>query len=301
MADFKQLIKAIQEAVEDFAKQMPKIQQRLADTIRVSLSELDIKGGTVKISAANLKAVAKIKSHLQEAILDDGYKKEVAKFVAAFDTITDLQHAYFRAVDEKFTPPKLSKQLQKQAIDAVVSSLSESGLDANVISGVDDILRTNVTTGGSINDLQKQLDNFVLDNDAGEGILTKYTKQITADSLNQYSAQYTQIISNDLGLEWFYYAGSNIETSRPWCLACSKKKYIHISEFPALLKGDFPEFREFDGKMYRGLPAGMYPDTTVANLQIKRGGYFCGHQLRPVSEFSVPPDYKARIAGFNLD
>ncbi|MBK7885129.1 MAG: hypothetical protein IPJ81_16090 [Chitinophagaceae bacterium] len=141
------------------------------------------------------------------------------------------------------------------------------------------------------------MQNYLIDNETGEGQLQKYTKQITTDALNQYSGQYTQIVSSDLDFEWFRYSGSNIETTRPFCLACTKKKFIHISEIPQLLKGNFPEFREFDGVINEktGLPAGLIAGTDVSNFMINRGGYNCAHQLRPVSEDLVPKEYLAKI------
>jgi len=299
MRDFKEIIKAIQETIKEFSKQIPKIQSSIVEELQNSLSELDVRSGNVKVSASNLRVIAKIKNRLQEIILSPEYKKAVKKYIEAFEVVTILQHQYFKELSNIFKPPKLSKELRKQAIKSVVASLTESGLEANVLAGIDDILRTNITTGGSYSSLSKQLNNFIVDNGNGDGILTKYTNQITTDSINQYSAQYTQLISNDLGYEWFIYAGSNIETSRPFCLACTKKRFIHISEIPALLKGDFPEFKEFDGKLYKGLPAGMFPDTTTSNFQIKRGGYNCGHQLRPISDFSVPEEVKIKFQKTN--
>lgn len=123
-----------------------------------------------------------------------------------------------------------------------------------------------------------------------DGLLERYAKTTTTDSLNTFSRQYASAITNDLGLEWHVYIGAIIDTSRPWCIACHEKKYIHVSEFSDLLKGDFPEFKQADGQIYdkTGLPTGMKANTNVDNLPTLAGGWGCNHGMQAVSEISVP-------------
>lgn len=295
MNDFKELIALIEKATDKFNSKVPAIQQKMLDSIRFELRSLDVKNGRISATVKNVRKIADIKSKLQSLILSKDYLKNVKDFIANFDKITTLQNQYFETQIGKFSIPEIVKEIRKQAIESLIDKLTESGIQTNVTNGIEDILRKNITTGGSYSELDAILENNIIDNSTGEGKLQSYTKQITTDSINQYSAQYTQILSSDLGFEWFRFSGSNIQTTRPWCLACTKKLYIHISEFPALIRGDFPEFEEFDGKLYKGLPAGMYPDTNVSNLTIYRGGYNCGHQLRPVTETLVPMNYKKRV------
>lgn len=295
--DFKDLIKLIQSAVDKFNKQIPGIQKSLLDNIRMQLKEVDTKGNNIAINTKNVRLIAQIKSKLEKIMVTPEYKKSVKQFVTTFEDITKFQNSYFEQLEEKFKPSKLGAEIKKQAMQAVVEKLTENGLSANVTTGLEDLLRKNITGGQAYSSLDNNLQNYLLDNETGEGQLQRYTKQITTDALNQYSGQYTQIVSNDLGFDWFRYSGSNIDTTRPFCLACTKKKFIHISEIPELLKGNFPEFAEFDGVINEktGLPAGLIPGTDVSNFMINRGGYNCAHQLRPVSEDLVPKDYLTRV------
>jgi hypothetical protein len=295
MKDFKPLIEAIEKALKRFDDRIPSIQNDMVDRLRVELKDLDLKSGKLLVNTKNIVKIAAIKSKLQGIILTPEYEKAVKELITTFAEITKLQNSYFSEISDEFSVPKFGAQLQKQAVKSLVEKLTERGMEANVTSGVEDLLRKNITSGGSYSEMQSHLENYLVNNSNGDGRLQLYTRQITTDSLNQYSAQYTQIVASDLGYEWFRYSGSNIQTTRPFCLACTDKKWIHISEFPALLKGEFPEFEEHDGKLYKGLPSGMYPDTTVSNFQINRGGYNCGHQLRPVHESQVPMEVKTRV------
>jgi hypothetical protein len=143
----------------------------------------------------------------------------------------------------------------------------------------------------------ERLREYLTTTKAGDGALERYAKQITTDALNQYSAQYLQVVSNDLGLQWYRYTGAEIETSRPFCKACLDKQYIHQSEIPDLLAGKFPEFKKEGGEINSKtkLPQGMIAGTNPENFHIYRGGWNCGHQLVPVSEDRVPEIAKALI------
>lgn len=297
MADFKNLIDTITKAINSFEKVIPGIQKGMLDEVLSLTKQLNVNGDRIKVQVGNIRLLDRIKSKLQKIILSPEYVQAVKDYVSSFNDVANLQHQYFSSIESSFSPLKISKEIKKQAIESVVKNLTESGLSANITDKVYDLLRTSITSGGSYAGLSDQLRNFIMNSDSGEGQLLKYTKQITTDALNQFSGQYAQIISSDLGYEWFRYSGSNIETTRPWCLACRERKWFHISEIPIVIKGDFEEFKEFDGKIYQktGLPAGMIPGTDVSNFMVYRGGYNCGHQWRPGKEELVPEDVKQRV------
>ena len=136
--------------------------------------------------------------------------------------------------------------------------------------------------------------------------LTKYTKQITTDSINQYNRQYTQAVATGFNYSWYSYANSLISTSRPFCIAMHERDYFHVSEIPDLLAAtDLYYTNPKTGTSEKvpiyartGLPAGMYDSENVSNFLILLGGYSCGHQARPVSEELVmmqAPDIVARV------
>ena len=297
MADFKQLIQLITQAIDRFNNKIPGIQSQMLDEVLLLSKKLEINGGSVRINAANLKLISDIKGKLQKIILNPDYIKSVKEYVSNFNELTNLQNQYFNEIADKFSPPGLTKEILKQAKESVVSQLTETGLDANITDSVKEILRKGITSGIGYAGLQKQLTDYLTENDTGEGQLQKYVKQISTDSINQFSRTYSNLVSNDLGLEWFRYSGSNIETTRPFCLACTKRKFIHVSELTKIIHGDFEEFREFDGKINSKthLPQGMYPETDESNFATLLGGYNCGHQWRPVSEDLVPEEIKRRV------
>jgi hypothetical protein len=300
LPDFSDILKSVDKAIEKFNSKIPAAQKRMYEGITDELKRLDTNNGKIKTTVANLKIIQSIKNKLTRLIITPEYLKDVKEFTSQFNTITKLQNEYWQSVEEKFTPRVLLKEIRKQAISDTVKGLTSSGIGGAISDQIATILRTNITTGGSYAQLTEQLREKVL-NTKTDGALAKYAKQITTDSLNQYSAQYTQTVSSDLGYEWFAYAGSDIVTTRPFCDAMTDLRYFHITEIPRLLKAEDLYYTK-DGKKTKvpiydktELPHGMIPGTNAANFQINRGGYNCGHQIRPVSERLVPLERREEV------
>lgn len=289
MASFNDITARIKEALERFNKKIPASQRAMLDGIEEQVARLDLKDGKIKSTVANLKIVASIKAKLLKLVLNDEYIDEVKQFAQAFRDVSVLQREYWQQIESSFKPRSILKEIRTQAIGDTVSKLTESGIGTNIADNIADILRTNITTGGSYKDLLGQLRESLTDTQKSDGLLTRYSKQITTDSLNQYSASYTQIVSSDLGYEWYAYQGSDIKTTRPWCDSMTDRRYFHVSELPKLLRAEGMYYEKKGVKtkvpIYEktGLPNGMIEGTNPENIFIRRGGYNCGHQIRPVS------------------
>ena len=301
MPDYSDILKAIDEAIENFNSKIPAAQKRAFEGIAEELKRLDTSKGKIKTTVNNLRIIQSIKNKLVRLIVTPEYIKDVKEFVTWFNEITKLQNAYWQSVEKDFSPRPLLREVRRQAIDDTIKNLTHSGIGSTISEQVANILRTNITTGGSYAALTEQLREKLLNTET-EGSLQKYTRQITTDSINQYNAQYTQTVSSDLGFEWYAYQGSEIQTSRPFCQAMvENNRYFHISQVPNLLKGldaqgnrlkykDNKTDENLTVEIYSktDLPHGFIPGTNAANFFINRGGYFCGHQARPVSERVVP-------------
>lgn len=288
------LIDIIEGAISDFQKKIPSIQARIFDDLQEQLQQLKTSKGKVLANVENLKIIGAIKNRLESIIMDDRYIDEVKKFILAFEQVGNFYNEHFASFNQKFKTPKTIPIIKQMSVDATINSLSEAGIISNIIEPIADILRTNITSGGSISELNNQLRNHITTNETGDGKLERYSKQITTDAINQYSANYNQAVAIDLKLEWYMYVGSNLTTTRPWCEAMTKLKYVHVSQLPKTLKGYVGDLKVPISEK-TGLPGGMIPGTNVNNLTIYRGGYNCGHQLVSVDEVVIPGFIKAQV------
>jgi hypothetical protein len=286
------ILSLIETRIDTFNGKMPDLQQQTYAVVLDLASELETSNGRIKPSVKNIKTIAKIKAELNKVIFTKEYTEDLDELIATYEQVTKLQNQYFTATVGRFTVPAVLKEVQNLAQESVVDALGEDAIGANFVSPIRDILVKNVTTGGSRAEFIEQTRDFILGKDGLDGKLVKYTGQIVTDSLNQYSRNYSQIIANDLGLEWYIYVGSNKETTRDFCKALTAASktclpYIHKSQLPEIISGNIcgEQVPIYDKT---GLPYGMIPGTNVANFETNVGGYRCNHALRPVSSAIVP-------------
>ena len=292
----QELIDHIEGSINTFGKRMPGVQEDVFNTVLDLTGDLETSNGRIKPSVKNIKIISKIKAELNKVIFNNEYDAELEKLIKSYDEITKLQNQYFSTIVGRFTVPTVLKEVQNLAIEGLVDAMGREAISANFVSPIRDILVKNVTTGGSKKEFIQQARDYILGTKDVDGKLVKYTGQIVTDALNQYSANYSQIISDDLGFEWFAYVGSNKKTTRDFCKAMTEPciEYFHISQFDEIVKGQVcgkqvPIYEKTD------LPYGMIPGTNAANFRINRGGYNCNHQVSPVSSVLVPKELRAKF------
>lgn len=290
------LTKTIDNAINGFNGAIPDIQRQMLADVTDLVKQLEVfDDGTIKTTVNNLRIIGKINNKLQNTILNDDYLKNVKEFADAFQVVAKINATYFSAIESKFKTTPLLKEIQSQSIDAAIEGLTENGIGANITDGIKDILNRNITTGGKFSDLVDQLREHIMNTDSGDGALQKYTKTYTTDALNQYSANYLQIVSSDLDMNWHMYLGSNIKTTRSFCLHLTAKIYVHSSELPEILNGNIDGF-QCKINSNTNLWYGAIDGTNEANFPINRGGYNCGHQYIPVLDGVVPQELRDRFA-----
>lgn len=291
------ILKTIDDAITNFQSDIPDLQQLMLDKLQPIIKQFDVSGGKLLNNVNNLKLLGQLQNTLESAIINPDYKDAVKQFVDSFNDVSSLNNTYFSQFNQKFTPAKTLPLIKEQAVNATINDLVGQGLSANIIAPIQEILRQNITTGGSYTSLQQQLTDHITNNKTGEGSLQRYTKQITTDAINQYSAQYQQTIAQDLNFSWGMYIGSNIKTTRQFCRLLTQKDWVHKSELPGIIQGDIDGVQCVLSKTTK-LPLGMILGTTADNFKIRRGGYNCGHQFFWVPDETVPA---ALLAKFGLE
>ena len=293
----QELIDHIEGSINTFGKRMPGVQEDVFNTVLDLTGDLETSNGRIKPSVKNIKIISKIKAELNKVIFNGKYDEDLLQLIDSYEQITKLQNQYFSTIVGKFTVPTVLKEVQKLSIEILVDSLGKEGVGEAFVNPIKKILIQNVTTGGSKKEFLQQAREYILGPKGGDGALVKYTGQIVTDALNQYSANYSQIISDDLGFEWFAYVGSLKETSREFCKVLAEDpcvRYFHISQFDEIISGKICG-RQLPLYDVTGLPYGLMPGTNAANFRVLRGGYRCNHQIGPVSSAIVPKELRAKF------
>jgi len=292
------LVKALDDAIEAFNSDMPKAEKEMFVKVLNLTKDFDLnKDGSIKVTVKNFKLIRQIDAELNKAILNDKYIKQVREFTKAFDSVDKFQNLYFSELINEYTPLVVFNELKQLSIDSVIENLTESGLRYSVTNKAKDILIQSIKKGGKYSDMIESMRAFLIAD--GQGALSRYASGITTDALYQYSAQYSAMTADDLGLKWFVWFGGIQKTSRQFCKVMLEQQntcqeYWHVSQIPQLLKGRICDVQvHINSKT--GFPDGFKDITTVSNFQYVRGGYSCKHKMLFVSSAVVPKELRKKF------
>lgn len=298
MAELKDVIDTLDNAADSFDGIATKEQKKIYDEVVSLAKDLKTKNGKVIQSIENLKLLTKIKAHLAALSKDKEWVAGITQFAQYFGHLQKMQNEYY---SQHFTESTLgmdfkkkNELMRKMAVQNTMEALMGDGLKANVTDKLNDILLRAVTSGSKFADLQHELHAHLMGENGGKGAFARYATTYATTALSQFAGQHNKLVTDDLGLEWFMYTGSNKETTREFCEHLTGKKYIHKSEIPTILTGkiDGHQCAIYDKT---GLPLGMIAGTTPENFQCNCGGWNCRHQLVPVHELAVPASIRYKF------
>lgn len=304
MAGIKDVIDTLDKAADGFDNIANAEQKKIYEEVVTLAKDLETDAqGKIKQTITNLKRLNQIKAKLTALSKDKEWVAGIGKFVKYFDILQKQQNAYFSTAFPQLTLGETAKkrnEMMKQiAVNNTIEALMGDGLKANVTDKLNDILLRGVTSGAKWADLQQELRDHLMGKEGGQGAFARYATTYATTALSQYTGQHNQLMTKDLGLEWFMYTGSNIETTRPFCEALTKKKWVHKSEIPTILQGkiEMSDGEVVEVPIYQktNLPYGMIADTTPDNFQCNCGGWNCRHQLIPVADAVVPAAIRAKF------
>lgn len=298
----KDIITTSDRASAVFDKAVSTSEQKMFDEVLLLIKNLETTPqGNIKTSIANLKRVQQIRTKLYRLANNKDYLQAVRELVGTFDTLYRQQLQFYAVKNQSTMAEQKYNLIKTIARENTIAALTGDGLAANVTTQLDKMLLRAVTSGARFADLQKELSDYLLTNEGGNGALSRYAKTYAVTALSQYAGQNNKLFTDDLDTEWYEYVGSEIETTRPFCEACLKKRYIHRSEFHNLLRGHIHIVGgdDIDVKLYdkTDLPYGMIEGTNEENLQINVGGWNCRHQLIPIAAEAVPENIRQEIEG----
>ncbi len=291
------LVKTLEGAVDDFDSKVPELQSKMYKEALDLVSELETTSSRpkkLKVSLKNARIMARIRSQMQGAIVNDSYIKEVDSFLKTWDKVDKINGQYFSTITTTWKPSTVFAELKKQSLEAARERLLGTGISGSIVNRVNDILLANITTGGTYADFTEQLRTFLVTDENGDGALQKYSGQIVNDSISIYNSQYQQLATQDLGLTWYMYVGTLKKTSRAFCKALIDAKqdcmpFIHQSQIAEIVKGRICG-KQVPLNEKTGLPEGMRPNTNSSNFIDYKGGYRCNHALIGVDEAIVPDE-----------
>jgi len=267
-----ELIKQIQElqlAIESrMDEALPKVFGKLSDQVIDLASDLSL---DAKDRAKTLKELIKLKKDIADTIIQNvPYQLQVAEVIKGFEMLSELSNEYITMAIGDFKEKKeLYKAILESNIATTKDALLGAGIRENFGTAIQEVLKDNISGIGTRSELNKTLRKFIEGTEQEAAFLNRYIKQTTNDAVMTFNAEYIQTVADDLGVEYYLYAGTVIQDSRAFCTARSGRYFTtdQVKSW-ANLKG------------WQGRMAGTNSNT----IFIYRGGYNCRHQLWPVSK-----------------
>lgn len=275
MPEFNEIIDSLAEESDNLINELLKTTSKASDELLEEITDFigSLKrnpNGTIRQSVENLKAINNFRPKLISFFENTAYADASKEFVASFKSLTDLMDEYFSSMSVEIgNNSKLYKEIINTNILSTSESLIGAGLEANITENLIDILKDGVVSGSDKLAIKEALKEYLITKEK----LTKYAEQISTDAITQYTSNYINTISADLGLEHYYYKGTKITDTRPFCNKLAGK-YFTETQLKSIISS------ESSGKGWQG----MIPGTNWTNFKIYRGGYRCRHYVLPVSK-----------------
>jgi len=259
-----------------YLTEVEKAQKRLFPQIVDILRQLQVDAaGNIILNASNLTLASDVKALVQDILSQSEYITAVREFAIQMSEQGKVSNELFAKAFDGFTPAPIAEALlkttQRNAVDLMVNAIGNQRFA--------DVVRENIETAISSNagftETVRQLQAIVTGDEEVDGKLLQYNKQIAHDTFAIADRNYTSAVSEELEAEWFFYSGSEIETTRPFC-ASRHNQYFYYREIE-----QWPETA--------GDWAGRIPGTNSSTIYSYAGGYNCRHSIIPVSIRRVPP------------
>ena len=269
-------------APEQLVTRVERLQRGIFQRVLAELDDLQRDAaGRILRTAANLEKAARITETLRGVLTGTEYLGVLATFAAEFDKSQATSDAIFRKTfGAEFAPSDLAQLTLATSKARAVELLAGATATTNFLEPLRGAIEQAVTSGSSWLETVQQMSALINGTADVQGKLAKHVKQVAWDALAVADRSYTEAVASELGVEWYFYSGTELPTTRDFCRE-RMGKYWHESEIRAWAALDW------DGKMAESTNS----STIFQNL----GGWNCRHILVPVSTSAVPAEDRARI------
>lgn len=281
-AELIKKIQATQESLElAMSESLPKVFKDLANQVIELTNEISI---DPKQRAKTLREIINLKTQISALVASNpAYIKQVDGLLEGFNDLKKLTDSYFSELIDGFNDKKdLYKEILKSNILVTKDKLLGAGIRSNFGNAITEVLKANTAGLSSRTQLQQVLRKFIEGTTEQKPYLERYITQTTNDALMVFNREYIQTISTDLNLQFYFYAGTRIKDTRPFCVA------RHGRYFKKTVVESWAKLGNWDGRM---------PGTTAQTIFSYCGGYNCRHELYPVSKIQYELAQKNGLAG----
>ncbi|WP_346318185.1 hypothetical protein [Chitinophaga sp. YIM B06452] len=269
----------IQSTVDGLATTSASVQHQLHEILWEQVQRFEIKDKRFIPRQDLRRRMIIIEEKFEKILTGKTYADAVQNYLSSFSTIEKTNIALQKDYNELQVDLQLTTPARRQVYKQAKAALYGSGIDAGFREPLNHMLLMQVTTGGSISDMEEILQRWNAgDLSAGSRSptgrpmpnLQQYATQLARDTSYQFNGTVNEIIAQEFGLDGIMYVGDIIRDSRPLC--------VHLVN----LRRDVGKDELAELLVRKDLLPGRIPGTTVQNFCTNRGGFACRHMSFPV-------------------
>jgi len=243
--------------------------------------------GFILFNKTNLAISENIRSQLRAALLNSEYVEIVADFADEFDIQASVTDSYLAKVFPEFVSGGLASDIVRNSKKTAVEIFINGITDEAFADAISKQITLAVNNNASFQETFKTIRQLVTGDDEVDGKIQQYAQQVAHDQFALADRAYTSQVSEELKAAWFYYSGSQIKTTRPFC-GERHNKYYYFKEIEAWGNGQKTEGLSLPQK--NGDWSGKIEGTNSKTIFTNAGGWNCRHSIIPVSIFIVPKE-----------
>lgn len=283
--------KRLDEVPEIFNAKIPEAEQQAWSKLLALLGQVTRDGqGNIEVTQANLQLSNQIVIQLDSIVKrETDYLKSVTQYAGEYDQQRIVNQSYFEEFFD-FTESEVGNQIVLNKKQLAVNTLVD--ISPTLLQPAKATLDNAISTGMNWSEMVTALQTIMIGDDEVDGRLTRHAKQISSDVFSISDRSYTFQVSNDLGIQFFFYSGGLLEptknargtvTSTGTREFCRHRngKYYHREEIEDWVKGSGSPS---PSGQWKGMIAGTNESTIFSNA----GGWNCKHSIMPVGETIVP-------------
>ncbi len=285
--------KILDRSTDHFLDSISGLEKTLYSLVLKIIEGFDREQGILSNTSFNLQKIIRTGDEIRAAFANSKLSQKVQDWVFDFDKVFDVNKEYWAGEGALFNA-KINEVLgfeKQQTINKLISDLVGSGVDANVIQGLQQKIKEGIVTRQKYSELKDVVKTYLVTGQTQSRLL-RYASLITMDSIRGYDGTIQKVVSDEYNMEAFRYVGSLEKDSRKTCIGLIRAPgKIYVPRTKQTYSNPYADLVLVDGiYLQKDIPKiislsqnnpGWNPNTTVATFFVYRGGYNCTHQALP--------------------
>lgn len=280
----KEKMKRLEKIPADFVNSVGPAERKIYNDLVETLKKLKLdENGNIILNQENYSLIEVLGADFENAVNASGYYDNIKDFIKEFNTQKGLNQVFYEKTIPGFENKDVFDLTYENSKRNAVDLLANQAVGNNT-QAIKSMLNDAITSGTNIIDLQKSLQQNTVGINGELGPLSLYAKQQASDLFSVSERNYTTAIAKEFGIEFYYYAGGEMDTTRCFCDARVGGTY-HKKEIE-----NWGNKKDLGACNTGGGWAGMAKGTNETTIFSLLGGYNCQHSLIPRGIDDVPLD-----------